>query len=42
MIPLHDHCRKNFGWSNAQVLVRFVILQALITPILIILLLKVR
>ncbi|MEE8141951.1 MAG: phospho-N-acetylmuramoyl-pentapeptide-transferase [Planctomycetota bacterium] len=40
--PLHDHCRKNLGWSNAQVLVRFVILQALVTPILIILLLKVR
>ncbi len=40
--PLHDHLRKNRGWSNSQVLLRFVILQALITPILIVLLLKVR
>lgn len=40
--PLHDHCRKALNWSNAQVLVRFMILQALLAPLLIVLLLKVR
>lgn len=40
--PLHDHVRQNLGWSNTQVLVRFVMLQALGTPILLVLLLKVR
>jgi phospho-N-acetylmuramoyl-pentapeptide-transferase len=40
--PLHDHCRKNMQWSNAQVLMRFVLLQAFLTPLLFVLLLKVR
>ncbi|HOX57285.1 MAG TPA: phospho-N-acetylmuramoyl-pentapeptide-transferase [Candidatus Paceibacterota bacterium] len=40
--PLHDHCRKNLGWSNAQVLMRFLLLQAFLTPLLIVLLFKVR
>ena len=40
--PLHDHCKKNLGWSNAQVLMRFVLLQLVIMPILLLLLLKVR
>jgi phospho-N-acetylmuramoyl-pentapeptide-transferase len=40
--PLHDHCRKNLGWSNGQVLMRFVLLQALLTPLLFVILLKVR
>lgn len=40
--PLHDHCKKNLGWSNAQVLMRFVLLQLLVMPILLILLIKVR
>ena len=40
--PLHDHCRKNLGWSPAQVLLRFVLLQAFLTPLLLVLLLKVR
>ena len=40
--PLHDHVRHNLGWSNTQVLVRFVLLQAICTPILLVLLLKVR
>jgi phospho-N-acetylmuramoyl-pentapeptide-transferase len=40
--PLHDHCRKVLGWSNAQVLVRFVLLQAFLTPILLVILIKVR
>ncbi len=40
--PLHDHCRKNLGWSNAQVLMRFVLLQAFLTPILFLLIVKVR
>ncbi|MBR6940052.1 MAG: phospho-N-acetylmuramoyl-pentapeptide-transferase [Clostridia bacterium] len=29
--PLHDHFRKNIGWSNTQVIYRFVIVQALIS-----------
>ena len=40
--PLHDHVRKNLGWSNTQVLVRFMLLQAVGTPLLLILLLKLR
>jgi phospho-N-acetylmuramoyl-pentapeptide-transferase len=40
--PLHDHCRKNLHWSNAQVLMRFVLLQAFLTPILFLLIVKVR
>jgi phospho-N-acetylmuramoyl-pentapeptide-transferase len=40
--PLHDHMRHNLGWSNTQVLVRFMLLQAVGTPILMILLLKIR
>ena len=40
--PLHDHCRTNLGWSNTQVLVRFVLLQAALMPALFLLLLKIR
>jgi len=40
--PLHDHCKKNLGWSNAQVLMRFVLLQLVVMPILLLVLLKVR
>lgn len=40
--PLHDHCRGKWKWSNTQVLVRFMILQAVLTAVLIVLLLKVR
>ncbi|MBN1260532.1 MAG: phospho-N-acetylmuramoyl-pentapeptide-transferase [Anaerolineae bacterium] len=40
--PLHDHVRHSLGWSNTQVLVRFMLLQAVGTPILLVVLLKVR
>jgi phospho-N-acetylmuramoyl-pentapeptide-transferase len=40
--PLHDHVRHNLGWSNTQVLIRFVLLQAVGTPLLLVLLLKIR
>jgi phospho-N-acetylmuramoyl-pentapeptide-transferase len=40
--PLHDHVRHAHGWSTTQVLVRFVLLQAVGTPLLLLLLLKVR
>ena len=40
--PLHDHVRQKDGWSNTQVLVRFILLQAVVTPILLVLLLKIR
>ena len=40
--PLHDHCKRVLRWSNAQVLMRFMILQAFLTPLLFILLVKVR
>ena len=40
--PLHDHVRQCLGWSNTQVLVRFVLLQAVGTPVFLLLLLKVR
>ena len=40
--PLHDHCRKNKGWSNEQVLVRFVLVQLLLIPLLFAVFTKVR
>ena len=40
--PLHDHCKKNLGWSNAQVLMRFTLLQLIVMPILLIMLIKIR
>jgi phospho-N-acetylmuramoyl-pentapeptide-transferase len=40
--PLHDHYRQKSGWSNTQVLVRFSIVQALITIILLVVLIKIR
>lgn len=40
--PLHDHCRKNLGWTNAQVLMRFVLIQMFLTPLLFVLLIKIR
>ena len=40
--PLHDHCKKNLGWSNAQVLMRFTLLQLIVMPILLILIIKIR
>jgi phospho-N-acetylmuramoyl-pentapeptide-transferase len=40
--PLHDHCRKNLGWSNAQVLVRFMLLHLGVSALLVTLVLKVR
>jgi phospho-N-acetylmuramoyl-pentapeptide-transferase len=40
--PLHDHCRKHLKWSNAQVLMRFALLQALLIPLLLVLLIKLR
>ncbi len=40
--PLHDHCRKNMQWSNAQVLMRFVLIQSFLTPLLFVVLVKIR
>ena len=40
--PLHDHMRKNHGWSPTQVLLKFMISQILISIILLGLFFKVR
>ena len=40
--PLHDHVRHNKGWSNPQVLVRFAVVQVMMTLVLMVLLLKIR
>jgi phospho-N-acetylmuramoyl-pentapeptide-transferase len=40
--PLHDHCRRELGWSNTQVLVRFMLLHLGVSALLVILALKVR
>jgi len=40
--PLHDHMRKNRGWSPTQVLVKFMILQVLVTIAVLGIILKVR
>ena len=40
--PLHDHCRKALGWSNTQVLVRFMLIHLGVSALLVIVALKVR
>ncbi len=40
--PLHDHCRKELNWSNAQVLMRFTIIQAFLLIVLFAVLIKMR
>ena len=40
--PLHDHCRKQLKWSGQQVVIRFLLLQALLLPILFLIFIKVR
>ena len=40
--PLHDHVRENRKWSNTQVLMKFVILQLLITTGFLGIILKIR
>lgn len=40
--PLHDHMRKNLKWSPTQVLIKFLILQLLITLAVFAVLFKVR
>jgi phospho-N-acetylmuramoyl-pentapeptide-transferase len=40
--PLHDHCRYNLQWSKGQILMRFVLLQAFLIPLLFVLVIKVR
>lgn len=40
--PLHDHVRHNKGWSNPQVLVRFSLIQVMLTLVLMVLLVKIR
>jgi len=34
--PLHDHFRKNKGWSNTQVIFRFCMIQSLISAVTVI------
>ena len=40
--PLHDHMRKNRGWSPTQVLIKFTIMQLLITVALLAIFFKIR
>ena len=40
--PLHDHLRKNRGWSPTQVVIKFTILQILITTAVLGIFLKIR
>lgn len=40
--PLHDHMRKNRGWSPTQVLLKFMIMQLLITIALLGIFFKIR
>lgn len=40
--PLHDHMRKNHGWSPTQVLLKFMIMQILISVILLGMFFKIR
>lgn len=40
--PVHDHFRKNKGWSKIQVVIRFLIIQLIAMPTLLLLILKIR
>lgn len=40
--PIHDHCRKELKWSKVQVVIRFLIIQLVLIPSLMLLILKVR
>jgi phospho-N-acetylmuramoyl-pentapeptide-transferase len=40
--PLHDHFRKNLGWSDSQVIIRFILLHISISAIFLAMILKVR
>ena len=40
--PLHDHMRQKRNWSATQVLVKFMILQLLITMVILGIVFKVR
>ncbi len=40
--PLHDYFRHTKGWSNTQVVIRFMLVQVLLTGILSVVLLKIR
>jgi phospho-N-acetylmuramoyl-pentapeptide-transferase len=40
--PLHDHCRKELGWSNTQVLVRFMLAHLGVSALLLVMAMKVR
>jgi len=40
--PLHDHVRQELSWSNTQVMVRFVLVQAVGLMLLMVLLFKLR
>ncbi|HAJ97954.1 MAG TPA: phospho-N-acetylmuramoyl-pentapeptide-transferase, partial [Ruminococcus sp.] len=35
--PIHDHARKNKGWSDTQVVTRFTLLQILLCVVVVIL-----
>ena len=35
--PLHEHFRKNKGWSNGQTVMRFAIVQTMIALVLLLL-----
>lgn len=35
--PLHDHARKNLAWSDAQVVIRFALMQLLLAAVLLLL-----
>ncbi len=41
-LPFHDHCRRRLGWSDSQVLIRFMLLQTLLMPLVAILIFKLR
>ena len=40
--PIHDHCRKNLGWSDPQVLIRFMVLQSALMPLFAVAMIKLR
>lgn len=40
--PLHDHFRRKLQWSKGQILMRFILIQAFISPLLFVIFVKIR
>lgn len=40
--PIHDHCRNELKWTKIQVVIRFLIIQLILIPAMLLLIIKIR